>query len=140
MEEYNIDQTKVIVDGDTVFSVTAGTTSLETAKVVLGICADVLAKHNRLFMLTDVSKGFSVSSEVRRFQSEWAKAHVITGSALYGAGAVTRAMVTLIHGAMTLVGKNNFRIGFFATEAEARAWIDEIRSKLPPAKAAAQMK
>ena len=130
MEEFKFASTRVIIEGDVVFSITESATSLETAKSVLAVCAQVLAKHKRLFMLTDVSNGFNVSAEVRRYQAEWGSKHQITGSALFGAGAVTRGMVTLIHRAMALVGKTTFPLGFFATEAEARAWINDVRQKL----------
>jgi hypothetical protein len=136
MKEYKFDSTRIVVEGDLVYSVTAGVTTLETAKSVLEVCAQVLVKHKRLYMLTDLSNGFNVSADVRRYQAEWGSQHQITASALFGAGAVTRAMVTLIHGAMSLVGKTNFSLRFFATEPEARAWINELRAKLPPVSAA----
>ena len=47
--------------------------------------------------------------------------------AMFGASAPTRAMLLLVTRAMSLIGgiKSNSR--FFATEAEARAWLDPFR-------------
>lgn len=127
MEPLKIGPTHIYIEGDLVYSVANGVTPLEYAKRYLDIAAEVGAKHGHILLLTDVTRGFGLSPEVRQYTAEWAKSHRIKASALFGANSTTRAMLTLVTRAMKLISRSEDNTRFFATEAEARAWLDPYR-------------
>ena len=127
MESYKFGPNDVHVDGDLVFTVVHGVASLDAAQRYLEVAAEVLAKHGQVVMLTDVTEGFGLSPDTRRYTTEWSKKHVIAASAIFGASAPTRAMLLLVTRAMNLVSGYQSNTRFTATEAEARAWLDTYR-------------
>ncbi len=55
------------------------------------------------------------------------------GVAIYHASFHTRMLAIMILGALRLLNRTRFPFEFFATEAEARRWIEEQRAALAPA-------
>jgi len=127
MDPLKLGPTHVYIEGDLVYSVVNGVTPLEYAKRYLDVVAEVGAKHGHILLLTDVTRGFGLSPETRQYTAEWAKSHRIKASALFGANPTTRAMLTLVTRAMNLISRSDDNTRFFATEAEARAWLDPYR-------------
>jgi hypothetical protein len=80
-----------------------------------------------VLMLADLSKARSASPGARKLGAQKKEYHV-RGVALFGASPRFRIVANLVITASNLLVKNPdnpFR--FFATEAEARAWLDERR-------------
>src|SRR6187402_1085146 len=100
METLKFGPNDVTVDNDLVASVSNGTPTLEDAQQFLDAVAEVEARHGQVVMLTDVSKGFAMSPEIRRLTVDWSKKHRLVASALWGATTTTRAVLTLVTRAM----------------------------------------
>jgi hypothetical protein len=94
------------------------------------IVEPVFASYGQAFMLTDATQTFAVTAEARRAIAEWGKTHQVAASAVFGPSLTVRAMLTLVTGAMKIVGNSDQNIRYFATESAARLWIDEQRQKL----------
>lgn len=128
--QYEMGPNTVYVDDDLVHSVNRGAVTLEMARQYLEVVAATLDRHGRAFLLTDASAGFPVSTEARKHIAEWPRMNEIGASAVFGNGIATRAMLTLITRAIALFGRRSQDVRFFATEAEARAFLDEKRAAL----------
>lgn len=93
----------------------------------------VLARYGRVFLLTDGSAMFNVDAQARRHLAEWPRRTQVAASAIYGGNLVSRTLIKMIAAAMDVVSKTrgqqvqNYR--FFATEVEARSWLDGERRK-----------
>jgi hypothetical protein len=116
------------IEGDLVFSVVHGVPSLADTRRFLDLVADVASRHGSVVMLTDVTEGFGLSPETRRYTAEWSRDHTIAASALFGASSATRAMLMLVFGAMRVFGKSVTNTRFFVTEQESRAWLNLHRA------------
>ena len=117
----------VTIDGDIIFGRVHGVPTMEDTRKFLEIVAEVEAKYGQILFLTDVTEGFGLSSESRRYTAEWSKQHRIVASAFFGASTPARAMLTLVMRAMSLLGNSQPNTRFFATEAEARDFLDQFR-------------
>ena len=127
MEAYKFGPNDIYVEDDLVFAVVHGIASLEATKDYLALTSEVAARHGQVVQLTDVTWGFGLAPETRRYAAEWAKTNYVVASAVFGASAPTRAMLLLVTGAMNLVGGYKSNTHFCATEADARAWLDPFR-------------
>ena len=97
---------------------------------MLRIFESVLARRRRLFVLLIAGRVRAAPTpEVRRCIAEWSRNNRITGTALVGGNAVTRAVVTLTARAIALLRQDAQPIIFVESETEARRWFDEVRRK-----------
>lgn len=127
MEAYRFGPNDIYVEDDLVFAVVHGVASLEATKGYLALTSAVAARHGQVVQLTDVTWGFGLAPETRRYAAEWAKSNYVVASAIFGASAPTRAMLLLVTGAMNLIGGHRSNTHFCATEVEARSWLDPFR-------------
>lgn len=127
MEAYKFGPNDIYVEDDLVFAVVHGVAGLEATKEYLALTAAVAVRHGQVVQLTDVTEGFGLAPDTRRYATEWAKTNSVAASAIFGASAPTRAMLMLVMRAMSLVAGYKTNTSFFATEAEARAWVDPFR-------------
>ncbi len=103
-----------------------------TAEVLAGIIAvidPVLARHERAFLITDISHSRGFDAAARRLIVEWHKRNPAAASAVFGSNFVVRTLLMLIGRAASLLSQQT-NTAFFATEQEARRWIDEQRRRL----------
>lgn len=117
------------VEDDVVYSIIHGVISLDEARRFLDLVAEVRVKHGHVLMLSNVTEGFGMSPETRRYTAEWSRTHKMDASALFGASALARSMIMLVTRAMAVIGRAP-NIAFFATEKEARTWLDHQRDLL----------
>lgn len=127
MEAYKFGPNDIFVEDDLVFAVVHGVASLEATKGYLALTSEVAARHGQVVQLTDVTWGFGLAPETRRYAAEWAKTNHVVASAIFGANAPTRAMLLLVTRAMSLLAGYKTTTHFLATEAAARAWLDPFR-------------
>lgn len=80
-----------------------------------------------MFGLIDMSRVGTISPEARLIARAEAGHLPLRGTAVFGASFHHRVIALLANKAATLLKKDHQPIAFFATEAEARAWIDERR-------------
>ena len=136
MQKFQFGTSTVYIDEDLVYTINEGPIDLAMTKGYLEQVDPIIAQYGRVFMLTNAKDNFAMTSEARRYVAEWAKTHTFTASAFFGAGPLSRAMYMLLVRAMQLLGKSRDNLAFFATESEARAWIDEQRTKFLATRAA----
>lgn len=87
--------------------------------------------RDHIFLLVDQTRAGSVSAEARKLGVEGAKDLNIRDSAVFGASFHVRTVMTLITRVMKLIrGERAELVHFFATEAEARAYLAERRRAL----------
>ena len=97
---------------------------------MLGIFEMVLSHRGRLFLLFVAGKSSGTPNpETRRYLAEWGRRNNVNGTALVGGSTLTRTVVTLTVRAVSLLRRNPLPLIFVETEAEARTWFDELRTK-----------
>lgn len=95
------------------------------------IAAYVKANRPTLLMF-DLRNATSLTAEHRRASAHWWKQQDLESIALahYGLGPLMRVMVTLIARAVSLLSGRSTILDNFATEAEARAWLEQMQPTL----------
>ena len=131
MEFHKFGPNAVRLEGALVFTVVHGIPSLDDCRRYLKLVSETAATHGRVFLLIDITKGFGLSPENRRYSVHWGTTHQITATACFGANAPGRAMMTFVVRAMDLASGHKSNTRFFSTEAEARAWLTEQRELIP---------
>lgn len=120
---------QVEIDSDIVITRIHGNLTPEHMKEWCRIVDGVIAEHGEVFSIGDYHAAGSIPPETRRVVGEWPGAAQLRGMAVVGANPMLRVIMTMIARAGALL--RNFRAPtvFVATEAEARAWVKEQRSK-----------
>lgn len=81
-----------------------------------------------VFLIVDMAKAGSISAEARKISAENGAGIAFRGIAVVGASRTLRVLAGLVSRAVDIMNKNKDNpTRFFATEAEARAWIAERR-------------
>jgi hypothetical protein len=82
----------------------------------------------RVFLIVDMAKAGSISAGARKVAAENSAGIAFRGIAVVGASRPLRVLAGLVSRAVDIMHKNKDNpTRFFATEAEARAWIAERR-------------
>lgn len=90
----------------------------------------------RAFALVDVSQLESIPLATRRVANDNTKDVPFASTAVYGASFGVRTVFSLLVRAMSLITQKPMALGFFETEAQARAWIETERKRLDALEAA----
>jgi len=81
-----------------------------------------------VFLIVDMAKAGSISAEARKVSANTSAGVAFRGIAVVGASRTLRILASLVSRAVDIMNKNiDNPTRFFATEAEARAWIAERR-------------
>lgn len=117
-------------EGDIVFVVWNGDVGLEDVRELVEVVGRIHAAQPILFMLSDSRNTGSFDPEARRWVAQQTKERsLIALSVIFGASFPVRIVASMIHRAMRLLAPGSPETVFFATEAEARAFIDEERRR-----------
>lgn len=127
MQQFMAGTNPLYIDEDLVYTVALGPSTLEGVTEYLALIEPVFAKYGTAFLLTDATITLEVSGPARRLIAEWGKTHHVAASAIFGPGPMARATLTLITAAMKILSNTDQNMRFFATESEARAWLDAER-------------
>lgn len=128
----SIGKHRVVIEGDVVYVQWRGELELDEVQSVFGLYGSVFAEHGRAFALVDLRQSGVPPEPVRRWIGEWQRSHgELSGAAAFGAGWVMRSLFLLVGRAMALIGRRQLPSAAFATEAEAREWINAMRQRLP---------
>ncbi len=90
------------------------------------------AEHAPVMFMADVTALGAIPPETRK-EVRGTVGIPYGALAVHGATFRTKILCTLVLGAMKLLSGVQTPIGFFATEAEARRWLDEQRAAYTPA-------
>lgn len=113
------------IEGTTVVFVPRGDLTEDVLARYLACCEQVIAKAGHYCVLIDLSQLGSITAGTRKRSAEWARRRPRAAShiALFGGNAVRKALVILVMRAVQLVSGKDLSARFFATEADARAWL-----------------
>jgi len=123
----NVGTHSIRVEQEIAFIRLCGKLSVSQTQALLAICQDVHEKEGRICMLFDGTKTTSLSPEVRRTVIDWSKRYPITAVANFGGGLPQRALATLAIAAIRLLSRTAPPQTYEATEAAARAWLEQYR-------------
>lgn len=133
--EHFIGPHRYIIEGDRVHNMPDPNQplDLESMQAYTALLEPIFLKYGRVFMLTDASSGFNVSAQARRYLAEWPRGAQIAASASYGVNYTSRTLIKMIQSVMGLSdrsrGRQPSQQAFFASESEARAWLEVERDK-----------
>ncbi len=130
--EHRIGTHRYVLDEDTVHNMPDPQVSLDlpTMEAYTALVEPIFQRYGRLFMLVDGRSMFKVDAQARRHLAAWPRGPQIVACAVYGGGAVTRALIKLIVAAMSVFGSLAMENhAYFGSEAEARSWLQEERRK-----------
>lgn len=109
-----------------------GAHSLDEQHQIYDRIADYVRLNRPTLLLFDLRNATSLTAEHRRASGEWWKKQQLESIALahYGLGTIMRMMTGLIARAVELLSGRRANLENFATEAEARAWLERVRPTL----------
>ena len=120
-------------EGDILFVRFRGPVDVQEMQLLFAFMVRMQAQTPVIFHLYDGTQAGLTSPEARRWAAEnMTSTHRAAGIACYGVNAVVRAIAQLHTRAIALLHRQvAVPMVFFATEAEARAWIDRQRALIP---------
>jgi hypothetical protein len=106
-----------------------GDLSPEDLREMLDEGRQLAAAVGPVLWLSNISMLGNVPPETRKVAARSGMLTFLRASACTGAGPIQRALITLILNAAKLTGRRTTLppVRFFATEAEGRAWLEDIR-------------
>lgn len=118
-------------EGALLFFHTNGVLSLEDMQAMFGLHAKIKKEFGYLLVLYDAKNGGSMSPEARKYAAEHTRPEVMhSASAIFNISYPARVIATLVHRATKVISKLPIGpMAFFATEAEARAFLENFRPK-----------
>jgi hypothetical protein len=117
-----------VIEGDLLRVVNHGPFTGEEAATFLALYDQVYDAHGYLLLLLDLRDSGPATSEARRILVDWTKKRApnLAVTAISGS-LIARTTVTLMSSAMRMINNAMPLLSFFATEAEARAWLAQHR-------------
>lgn len=124
----------VRISGDLIALELHGPLSAEEMNTFFDWSEGVLRSHGYALVLTDCADAASGSTQSRKTAAERLRAHgEHIAAAVYGMSPVMRSMLQIFNGAVRMVTRRSLNIEAFATETDARAWLDRWRPHMKAA-------
>lgn len=91
-----------------------------------------VVNHGVRFLVADLSEMTGMDAKARLAVSEWSRveAETLWAVAAHGCSFPVRAVITLLLGAIKLLGRNAAAVSFVRDADEGRVWIDQQRAVL----------
>lgn len=117
------------ISDDTMFLRTQGDIDDAAMTHLLSLLFELRIQFGAVLLLIDTSLGFGITVSARRAYAEWGRTHGFQpgSTAVVGASAATRAILTLITNAMRLVLSQPLPVRFFKSRSEALLWLHSER-------------
>jgi len=117
---------------DIVLVRTRGETSLDDLQVIFEAYAHVRRKHGRVFALYDGTLGQGMTADARKeiMASSQVPERATDAVATFGAPFAMRALVNMLDRALVALRRKSLGVAMFATEQEARSYLDNERRRL----------
>ena len=132
-EQHLIGKHRVFTEGDVVSVQYDGAVNLSEMAMIQGIYESRLRLHPRLYSVFFVAHAVPPPPEVRKGMAQWRRQHKVAGTAVIGASLPIRTIGTLYLRATHLLGLRTWPVRFVDNEAEAQAFLDELRTSAPSA-------
>jgi len=129
--ELTIGTHRVRLEGDTVFTRWIGPPELADVIKLDELFQLVVSKHERVFLVHDMSRSGLPSRETRRWIANWLLEQPLAGVVSFGASLPVRVLQSLLTRGASLLGRKpavlSVQVG---SEAEAFAWVEARRRQL----------
>lgn len=119
----------IVSDNDILVAHVTGPMMLDQMKEFLAVCAQTLAQHGSVYLISIMGPGYTLPPDSRRYIAEWGRQYKITGNLVVGAPFAMRVLLGMLSRASKMVGAKNPEIEFAASEAEARRWIAQHKAQ-----------
>jgi|JI10StandDraft_1071094.scaffolds.fasta_scaffold345775_1 hypothetical protein len=129
MTTHHIGHHLATVESDLMFYEIQGDLSGDEIRQGVDLLGPVVAEHGHCYLIANLTHMGKLDVDARRQAAHHPHLKRVRGYAGVSTSIVTRTLVTLALRAVTIFQKSDMRISFFATEAEARQWIDRLRSE-----------
>ncbi len=106
-----------------------GALTLGEMQQVVTLVTPHLKPGQEIFMLFDVNEASSIEPAARKLGMQWLTDIKLAGAANFGGSILSRAAAEMIINALRLLHKVEVPLTFLKNEADARAWIAEIRKR-----------
>ncbi|NTX53773.1 STAS/SEC14 domain-containing protein [Myxococcus sp. CA051A] len=114
---------------DIIRLVNVGVFDLKLLHELNQVALELSATHPRLYLISDVRRGTSISADARKTLSENPEAMPFVGTVLFGASFALRTMANMMGRASALLGRTQGApFGMVETEEEARGWVAAQRA------------
>lgn len=125
------DTLEVRVEEDLVFVRNHRVMTLRDLHLVTDVYQEVRARHGRLLALYDSSRSEGIDREARRALTATVDARAeADATAIFGASFAIRTLSNMIDRAIVGLGRPSIGIKLFASEAEARAHLNQARERI----------
>jgi len=118
------------IEEDLVFVVAQGEI---TGDEIIALCEQLLIVHKKygwVFEIVDAKAAGSMGAQARRQNAAWHRHHrVDLEGVVFGANLLVRTIFSLVLNAFRMLGSDQVQMHFMATEAEARAWVEQRRER-----------
>lgn len=105
-----------------------GAVNLEEARGLTALYDSILAAHEHIVMVTDLSGTSSMEAAARRLSVDWGRRNIARiYSAIYGGSRPMRAIITLLLSAIRVFAGRNAVVGIFETAEEAHRFVAPYR-------------
>lgn len=123
---------EIRIEGDIVLVRTRGETTLGDLQVIFEAYAQVRRKHGHVLALYDGTLGQGMSSEARKeiMASSNMPERATDAVATFGAPFAMRALVNMLDRALVALRRKSLGVVMFATEEEARSYLNIERRRL----------
>jgi hypothetical protein len=120
------------VEGDLIYSVWDGPSTLAEIQAANAMIERVIAEHGRAFCLHDMRKAHRPPPDARQWLTEWSARVKVAAVACFGTSFTVRTFATLLVRAIRFLKGPEGILEFFETEAQARAFINAERARAEP--------
>ncbi|MGK3986111.1 STAS/SEC14 domain-containing protein [Sorangium sp. So ce136] len=118
------------------FTVTEGDISEDTARAIAAACRRLMESGREVLVLSDASRTGTILPSARKAMAEGLRGVHFDAIAVFGGSFPLRVVSTLAAKTVQILTGQSYPVEFFATEAEARAWLlarrDALRAGRPP--------
>jgi hypothetical protein len=120
---------------ETVSARIRGVLNVEATRELLGAMRRLCEGKARIFLLGDISGLQGMPGDARKVAAELLLGIPVASTAIFGASFAQRVVATLADKTSNLIrGSSAYETRFFATEAQARAWLGQQRERGAPGK------
>jgi hypothetical protein len=119
------------IASDVIFLRTEGAIDEEQMALLMSLLMDQAKETGTVLLLIDASRGLTLTAGARRYYGEWGRAHGFQpgSTAVIGAGAATRTILTLITHGIGMFLRQVPPLRFFKRRSEALSWLHSERAR-----------
>ncbi|XXT16920.1 STAS/SEC14 domain-containing protein [Sorangium sp. So ce429] len=118
------------------FTVTVGDISEDTGRAIAVACRRLMDSGREVLVLSDAHRTGTITPSARKAMADGLRGVRFDAIAVFGASFPLRVVSTLAAKTVQILTGQSYPVEFFATEADARAWLlarrDALRARRRP--------